>query len=162
MWLVLCTVFESFHVAPLVKALRFKLEGRGFDSQWYNWNFLLAESVRLHYGLGIDSVSNRNEYEEYFLGGKGGRFVGLTLPPSCADCLEIRESHTLGTLRVCNSPVQGLLIWVNVVEQRTYVPGSTERDISGINGKSALDFYDALLCDFCMKFGSTLAQYLCC
>jgi hypothetical protein len=30
----------------------------------------------------------RNEYQEYFLGGKGGRCVGLTtLPPSCADCL---------------------------------------------------------------------------
>jgi hypothetical protein len=30
----------------------------------------------------IDSASNRNEYQEYFLGGKGGQFVGLTtLPP---------------------------------------------------------------------------------
>jgi len=30
------------------------------------------------------------EYQEYFLGGKGGRCVGLTtLPPSCADRLEI-------------------------------------------------------------------------
>jgi hypothetical protein len=28
------------------------------------------------------------EYQEYFLGSKGGRCVGLTtLPPSCADCL---------------------------------------------------------------------------
>jgi len=36
------------------------------------------------------STSNRNEYQEYLLGGKGGRCVGLTtLPPSCADCLEI-------------------------------------------------------------------------
>ena len=31
---------------------------------------------------GVDSASNRNEYREYFLGGKGGRCVGLTtLPP---------------------------------------------------------------------------------
>ena len=32
----------------------------------------------------------RNVYEEYFLGSKGGRCVGLTtLPLSCADYLEI-------------------------------------------------------------------------
>ena len=35
-------------------------------------------------------------------GGKGGRCVGLTtLPPSRADCLEIWEPQTLGTLTVC-------------------------------------------------------------
>jgi len=38
----------------------------------------------------LDSTSDRNEKQEYFLGGKGGRCVGLTtLPSSCADCLEI-------------------------------------------------------------------------
>jgi hypothetical protein len=26
----------------------------------------------------VDSASNRNEYQEYFLGSKGGRCVGLT------------------------------------------------------------------------------------
>ena len=26
----------------------------------------------------VDSVSNRNEYKEYFLGGKCGRCIGLT------------------------------------------------------------------------------------
>ena len=39
---------------------------------------------------GVDSASNRNKYQEYFLAGKGDRYVGLTtLPPSRADCLEI-------------------------------------------------------------------------
>jgi hypothetical protein len=39
--------------------------------------------------------SNRHEYQEYFLRGKGGRGVGLTtLPPSCADCLEVLGSST--------------------------------------------------------------------
>jgi hypothetical protein len=39
---------------------------------------------------GIERVPKRNEYQEYFLWGKGDRCVGLTnLPPSCADCLEI-------------------------------------------------------------------------
>jgi hypothetical protein len=50
--------------------------------------------------------SNRNEGQEFFLsggeGGKGDRCVGLTnLPPSCADCLEVREYEPPGTLRAC-------------------------------------------------------------
>jgi len=49
----------------------------------------------------VDSASNRNEYQEYFLGGKGGWCVGLTtFPPSCADCLEVWEPQSPGTLRV--------------------------------------------------------------
>ena len=49
---------------------------------------------------GVDSVSNRNEYQEYFLGGKGGRCLGLTnFPPSCTDCLEIWEPQPPGTFR---------------------------------------------------------------
>jgi len=55
---------------------------------------------RPHYGPGVDTVSNRNKYQEYFLGGKGCRCLGLTtLPLSCADCLEIWEPQTPGTLR---------------------------------------------------------------
>jgi len=43
-------------------------------------------------------ASNRNECQEYFLGGKGGRWVELTtLPPSCADFLEIWELQPSGT-----------------------------------------------------------------
>ena len=39
-----------------------------------------------------DTIGNRNKYQEYFPGGKGGRCLGLTiLPPSYADCLEIQE-----------------------------------------------------------------------
>jgi len=50
--------------------------------------------------LGV--ASNRNEYQQYFLGDKGGRCVGLTtLPPSCTDCLDIWESQPPGNLRVC-------------------------------------------------------------
>jgi hypothetical protein len=86
---------EGVAVAQLVEALRYKPESRGFDSRW-------CHSFRSHYGPGVDSVSNRNEYQESFLGGKGGRCVGLTtLPPSCADCLEIWEPQPPGTLRAC-------------------------------------------------------------
>jgi len=32
--------------------------------------FIDMKSFRLHYGPGVDSASNRNEYQEYFLGVK--------------------------------------------------------------------------------------------
>ena len=45
---------------------------------------------------------NRNEFQEYFLGAKGGRCVGQsTLAPSCADCLGIWEPQPLGILSTC-------------------------------------------------------------
>jgi hypothetical protein len=47
-------------------ALLYKPEGRGFDSRWCHWNFSLT-SFRPHYGPEVDSVSNRNEYQEYFV-----------------------------------------------------------------------------------------------
>jgi hypothetical protein len=53
-------------------------------------------------GPGVYSASNRNEYQKYFLWGKSGWCVRLTiLPPSCADCLEIWEPQPPGTLGVC-------------------------------------------------------------
>ena len=57
-------------VAQFVETLRYKSEGRGFDSRWCHWNFSLTQSFRLHNGPGVDSASNRNEYQEYFLGVK--------------------------------------------------------------------------------------------
>ena len=66
-------------MAHLVEALSYKPKGYGFDSQLWP-----------RYGPEVDSASDRNENQEYFLGGKGGRCLGLTtLPPSRADCLEI-------------------------------------------------------------------------
>jgi len=32
--------------------------------------FIGIKSFRSHYGLGVDSASNRNKYQEYFLGVK--------------------------------------------------------------------------------------------
>jgi len=57
-------------VAQLVEALRYKPESRGFDSRWRQCNFSLTFSFRPHYGPGVDSASNRNEYQEYFQGDK--------------------------------------------------------------------------------------------
>jgi hypothetical protein len=89
-------------VAQSVEALHYEPEGRRFDSRWSHWNFSLTQSFRPHYGPGVDSASHRNEYQEYFVEGKGGRRVGLTtLPPSCADCLKPWKRQCPGTLRAC-------------------------------------------------------------
>jgi len=71
-----------------VKVLCYKSEGRWFD----------PNSFQSHYGPGVDSASNRNEYQEYFLG------VKATGKLSC----------NLGTLTSWNPlghsrPVTGLL-----------------------------------------------------
>ena len=51
----------------------------------------------------------RNKYQEYFLGGKGGRCVGLTtLPPSCADSWNLKVSTSWNPQGLTRS-VQGLL-----------------------------------------------------
>jgi len=64
--------------------------------------FFIDTTLRPHYDPGVaqplTEVGTRNTSGG---GGKGGRCVGLTLPPSCADCLEIWEPHLLGTLRAC-------------------------------------------------------------
>jgi hypothetical protein len=52
----------------VVKALRYKPAGRGFDFRWCHWNFSVTLTSR--YGPGFDSASNRNEYQVYFLGVK--------------------------------------------------------------------------------------------
>jgi hypothetical protein len=55
------------HGGVVVKALRYKPAGRGFDSRRCHCNFSVT-IVRSHYGPGVDSASNRNEYQVYFLG----------------------------------------------------------------------------------------------
>ena len=89
-------------VAQLVEALRYKLEGHGFDSRWFHCNFSLRQSFRPNYGPGVDSAFNRKEYQEYFMGCKGSWCIGLkTLPNSCNDCHEIWEPLPHATLWAC-------------------------------------------------------------
>jgi len=46
--------------------------------------FIDIKSFPSPYGPGVDSASNRNEYQEHLLEAKCGRCVRLTnLPPSC-------------------------------------------------------------------------------
>jgi len=59
----------------------------------------------IHYGPGVDSAPNRKEYQVYFLGGKVGRDVRLTLPSSCAVLMKSRKLNFLkhsGPLQACN------------------------------------------------------------
>jgi hypothetical protein len=57
-------------VAQLVEALSYKSEGRGSDSRWCLWNFSLTLSFWPRRGPEVDLASNRNEYQENFLGVK--------------------------------------------------------------------------------------------
>jgi hypothetical protein len=59
------------------RALCYKLEGRGFESRgggFFSTDLILPAD----YGPGVDSASNRNEYQESSWGAKGGRRVWLT------------------------------------------------------------------------------------
>ena len=85
-------------MAQLVEALRYKPEGRGFDViGFFHLHNPSGRTMALGLTQPLTEMSTRN-----VLGGKGGRCVGLTtLPPSCADCLEIWESEPPGTLWAC-------------------------------------------------------------
>jgi hypothetical protein len=72
-------IFEGFyHVwfcygarsGVVIKALRYKPAGRGFNSRWCHWHFSVTLSCRPHYGPEVDSTSNINEYQVCFLGVK--------------------------------------------------------------------------------------------
>jgi hypothetical protein len=59
---------------------------------------------------GIDSASNRNEYQQYFLGDKDGRCTRLTtLPPSYASCLFNLDASTSWNPQGLSRPLLGLL-----------------------------------------------------
>jgi hypothetical protein len=95
------------------------------------------EFFRSHYGPGVDSTSNRNEYQEYFLGGKCGRCVRLTtLPLKCANCLEIWEPNLLepsGPVKACNGfalPLPLLLIYRVHSVANTYIHTETFYQLS--------------------------------
>jgi hypothetical protein len=65
--LMVAKCMTNHAVALLIEALSYKPEGRGFDFRWYHWVFPSTYSFRPHYGPGVYSAFNRNEYQEYFL-----------------------------------------------------------------------------------------------
>ena len=74
-----------------------------------SWFFIDTKSFRSHYGSGVDSAFNRNEYQDYFLGGKGGRCLRLTTchhpVPLSRNLRTLTSWNTLGS----SGPVMGLL-----------------------------------------------------
>jgi hypothetical protein len=78
-------------VALLNEALRYKAEGRWFDSRWYHRLNPFGRTVALGLTQPLTEMSNR---------GRGGRGLGfITLPLSCANCLEMWEPQPSGILR---------------------------------------------------------------
>jgi hypothetical protein len=74
-------------VAQLVEALRYKPEGRGFDSRLCHWNFsfLPGRTMTLGSTQPIRDMSTRN----------------ISWGVKAAGYLEIGESYPPGTLRAC-------------------------------------------------------------
>ena len=77
------------------------MQDRGFDSRWgYSSLTVVLGSTQL-----LTDPSTR---------GKGSQYVGLsTLPPSCADCLDVLGVSTSCILKDLSSPVMGQLYLLN-------------------------------------------------
>jgi len=56
--------------STVVKVLCYKSEGRLFDPSSVSGFFINIKYFWSHYGPGVNSTSNRNEYQENFLGVK--------------------------------------------------------------------------------------------
>jgi hypothetical protein len=88
----------------------------------FPWLYLPGRNM----ALGSTQSLTRNEYQEYYVGGTGCRCVGLTtLPPSCADCLEIWNPQSPGILtaspslfRDCFAFTCGLLTDRHLIRER--------------------------------------------
>ena len=93
--------------------------------------FIDIKSFRSHYGPEVDSASNRNEYQDYFLGGKGGRCVRLTTYHHPVPGHEIWETLTSWNPLGLSRPVMGLLYLhlLFSIDYSPYFPCTTEISI---------------------------------
>jgi len=67
--------------------------------------FIDIKFFRSHYAPGVNSASNRNEYQEYFLGVKAPVHKADNLPPSCAIVTKSGNLNFLepsGLVQACN------------------------------------------------------------
>ena len=92
--------------STLVKVLCYNSEGHLFDPSWHQWIFHWHKILPIalwHWGR---SASNRNDYQEYFLGGKSGRCVRLTTyhhPVSSRNLGALNFLEPSGPLQACNN-----------------------------------------------------------
>ena len=108
----------------MVKVLRYRSVGHWFDSRWCHWNFSLTSS-RSYYGPGVDSASNRNEYQENFLGVNAAGAYGWQ-----PYHLPVPLSWNLGTLTSWNPlghsrPVTGLIYLLLVTHRHSNIKWNT-------------------------------------
>ena len=100
------TSFSRFAVAQWLRCCATNRKVAGSIPASVSRFFIDIKSLRSHYGPGVDSASNRNEYREYFLGVKSGRCLRLTtLPPSCAVVTKPGNLNFLepsGPVKACN------------------------------------------------------------
>ena len=89
--------------------------------------FIDIKSFRSHYGHGIDPVSDRNDYQGRFLGGKGGRCVRLTtyhhpvpLPRNLAN---LNFLEPFGPVQACNGTALPLHVSGNYVSIIRWLSG---------------------------------------
>jgi len=79
------------------------------------------QSFRPHYGSWVDSASKKMSSRDISWG-RGGRSIWLTtLPPLCADCLEIWEPQPPGTLWVYDMPEHEFLYLYLLLYRRQVV-----------------------------------------
>ena len=60
--------FYGDRSSTVLKVLCYNSQGRFFDPRWRHWYFSLTYFFRSHYVSGVESASNRNEFQEDFLG----------------------------------------------------------------------------------------------
>jgi len=71
--IVNCLNFDTFYFVYVAQWLRRCATNRkvaGSIAAGVSGFFIDIKSFRLHYGPGVDSASNRNEYQEHYLGVK--------------------------------------------------------------------------------------------
>jgi hypothetical protein len=91
-------------------AVRQRVKGvRGGAGGWGTTLQAARSRVRFllpHYGPGVYSASNRNEYKRYLLGCKWVRYIGLTTL-SCADYLDFWDPQSPGAQKGLSTHVMG-------------------------------------------------------
>jgi hypothetical protein len=96
-------------VAQSVEGLRYKVEGCGFNSRWGHSGRTMVLGLTQH----LTDPSTRV---------KGGQYLGLsTLPPSCADCLEVLGASSFWIPKDLSSPVMGQLHVLNFEIEETAI-----------------------------------------